>query len=248
MYPVIFKIGPVSIYSYGLMLAIGFGLAAYLAQKRAAVEGIKPAVVIDLVFWIIILGILGARLMYILENFDYYSRNIPETVMINKGGLVLYGGLILASLATIIFVKIKSLPLWKIADILMPYVALGQAIGRIGCFLNGCCYGKVTSCFLGVKLPGHDFLIHPTQLYESAVMLIIFFVLLFIRRVKRYDGQIFLFYILFYSAARYFIEFLRGDNPVVFAGMTISQSISLLLFLAAAISMMAIAIKRRVKT
>ena len=246
MHPIILKIGPVVIYSYGLMLALGFAIAVYLVRRRAEIEGIKSSVIVDLCFCIIVTGIIGARLLYVFENYDYYLKNPLEIPMINKGGLILYGGIILASVTTIIFVKVRSLHLWKVADLLMPYVAFGQAIGRIGCLLNGCCYGKPTAGLFGVNMPGHYTKIHPTQLFESVAMLFIFFALLLLRKRKKYDGQIFFYYVIFYSIIRFLIEFLRGDNQVVFLALTLSQIISLLLLFSAFIAMPIVA-SRKVK-
>lgn len=223
MYPVLFRIGPIQIYSYGVMLALGFLVATFLARRRANSIGMDGDAIVDICVFLIVFGLLGARLLYIILNLDYYKSVPLEAVMIWKGGLVWYGGLISAILASVWFLRKKRLPIVKTADLLMPYVALGQAIGRIGCFLNGCCYGKPTSSVLGVSFNPAQGTVHPTQLYESAAT---FFIYLILRRRKPGDGKTILLYLLFYSAFRFFNEFLRGDNPQVFIGLTVSQIIS----------------------
>lgn len=226
MYPVLFKIGPITIYSYGVMLAVAFLVATFLARRRAIAEGFDGDAIIDLGLYLIISGIIGARLFYVLLNLKYYRDNPLEVLMIWKGGLVWYGGLMLAILVAIWFLRAKKLPVLKTADLIVPYVALGQAIGRIGCFLNGCCYGKPTSLKLGISFHPAQVPVHPTQLYEAAAM---FFIYLILRVRKVANGSTLFLYLILYSLFRFLNEFLRGDNPQVLLGLTFSQVISIVI-------------------
>ena len=217
MYPILFKIGPVQVYSYGVMLALAFLAAAFLAKRRASALGMKGDDILDLCVWLIVSGLIGGRLLFVLLNLDYYRENPFDALKLWQGGLVWYGGLIAAVLATVIFLSAKKMPILKTCDLMAPYVALGQSIGRIGCFLNGCCYGKAG---------------HPTQLYESAAMFAVFLIL---RKRTPANGRTFFLYLILYSCIRFAIEFLRGDNPAVLMGLTISQLISVAIFVTAVI-------------
>lgn len=232
MYPVLFNIGPVSVYSYGVMLALAFLVVAFLARRRAFALGGNGDAILDLCIWLIVSGIIGGRLFFILLNLDYYRQNPLETVMLWRGGLVWYGGLIAAVMSAIIFLSAKKMPILNTSDLMMPYVALGQSIGRIGCFLNGCCYGKATALPIGVTFSAAQGPVHPTQLYESAAMLIVFLIL---RKCVPGNGRTFFLYLMMYSVIRFLIEFLRGDNPAILMGLTISQLISVVIFMTAAI-------------
>lgn len=227
MHPILLKIGPVNVYSYGVMVAIGFGLAALLIYARAPKFNIERDKIIDYVILILVSGVVGARMLYVMTNFDYYRANPMEILNLSRGGLVWYGGFGAALLASIWFVKIKRLDFWPASDFIAPYIALGQAFGRIGCSLNGCCYG--------VMAPQH-FLFgerQPTQIYSAVLLFIIFAVLIRWQGRKRFNGEIFLGYCILYSCKRFFIEFLRGDNPRIFLDLTMSQLISAAVFLTA---------------
>lgn len=233
MYPVLFEIGTFKVYSYGAALAVAFLLAASLARRRAASEGMDGDKMLDLCIVLIISGIVGARLLFVLLNIDAYLARPTDIFKLWEGGLVWYGGLIGAAAGALVFMKANRMPALKSADIMAPYIALGQAIGRIGCFLNGCCYGKHTDLPIGVSFPGVEGKVIPTQLTESAAMFIIFLVL---SKRKPSGGRTFMLYLLLYSCFRFFNEFLRGDNPVFFAGLTVSQVISVAIFALAALS------------
>lgn len=232
MYPILFKIGPVQIYSYGAMLALAFLVVAFFARRRALALGMDGDAILDLCVWLVVSGIIGARLFFILLNLDYYRENPLETVMLWKGGLVWYGGLIAAMIAAIIFLTAKKMPALKTGDLMMPYIALGQSIGRTGCFLNGCCYGKPAPAKFGVIFNALQGPVYPTQLYESAAMFAVFLIL---RKCVPANGRTLFLYLILYSCIRFAIEFLRGDNPVIMMGLTISQIISVVIFVTAAI-------------
>jgi phosphatidylglycerol:prolipoprotein diacylglycerol transferase len=230
MHPILFKLGPITVYSYGFSIAIAFLIVIFLIKQRAELDGIDFRRLFDLYFYLLVWGILGARILYCLLNIKDYVKNPQEIFMLHHGGLSFYGGLISATTAGTLFLKKKGFLIWKIADIIIPYLALGQSIGRLGCFLNGCCYGKPTFLPFGVYFPGGEVPIHPTQLYESLATLGIFLILGILRERPHQDGRIFTYYLLFYSSARFFLEFLRGDNLPFILGLTIYQVISVVIF------------------
>lgn len=231
MYPILFKIGPITIYSYGVMVALGFIAGIWLARGRARSDGIDPDRVIDLGVYVLISAIVGSRLLYVLLNLKEYLASPKEIFMVQHGGLVFYGGAILATATGALFLRKRKISILRMGDVVIPYVALGQVIGRIGCLLNGCCYGKVTNLPWGIYFPGQRLPLHPTQIYFSLNCLAIFIILAFIREQKAYNGQVFLSYFLLYPFGQFFIEFFRGDTPgTIFGLFTVSQLISVGIF------------------
>lgn len=225
MHPIIAKIGSLSIYSYGLMVALGFALAILLSYRLAARFNINKNKIIDFGIVVLLGGLIGARLFYVLMNTGYYIANPLEIINLTKGGLVWYGGFLSGILVGILFVKKNNINFWDGADLLAPYIALAQSIGRIGCFLNGCCYGKFApdNYLLGVIFPHESVSRHPTQIYESVAMLIVFLVLRRWQEARHFKGEIFLVYAVLYSLSRFLLEFLRGDNPKILSNLTVSQ-------------------------
>lgn len=181
MYPTIGHIGPVTIYSFGLMLAIAVMVCSFLLSRDASKVGISQETIFDLVFWVILGGIVGARIFFILLNIPDFSTDPKQIIMIPNGGLAWQGGLVLGCLAGILYVRKKKLSLSMILDLAAPYLALGQAIGRIGCFLNGCCYGRPVAW--GIYFPVHSNHLHPTQIYDVVMLLGVFFVLKYLQKV-----------------------------------------------------------------
>jgi phosphatidylglycerol---prolipoprotein diacylglyceryl transferase len=231
MFPVICRLGPVSIYSYGLMLAIAVVVCAFLLNRDAKRAGIPSDIIFDLIFWVVLSGILGARVFFILLNFHYFVQDPLEIVMINKGGLAWQGGLVFAIAAGLWFFKKKALSLPKMLDLVAPYIALGQAIGRIGCFLNGCCYGKAVAW--GIYFPVHNAHLHPTQLYSTVGLLVIFFILKRYQKVSPIPGLVFVAYLFLASLLRFGIEFWRADHYATFMGLSIYQFVCLGIMIAA---------------
>jgi phosphatidylglycerol:prolipoprotein diacylglycerol transferase len=219
MYPEICKIGPFTIYSYGIMLLVAFLTSSFLAKAQAKKHNLSPELIFDLSFIVFISGIIGARVFYTLENLGYYIKNPLEIIMLQHGGLSWFGGLILGTLVGIKYLKVRRIPIYKVVDLIMPFVALGQAIGRIGCFLNGCCFGKT---------------LIPVQLYSSLILIIIFVILRFLQERPHRDGEIFFTYLILYCVKRFFIEFLRSDNAIIVFGLTLFQLLSLIIFFLAA--------------
>jgi len=235
MYPVLFKIGPVSFYSYGMMVAVGFLICTWLSSLHAKKEGVPVQFIVDLLLYILIFGIMGARALFVILNIGHFLKYPLEIFMLTRGGLAIFGGIIAAVATTILYSRKKGFSPLEIADIIIPYAALGQAIGRIGCFLNGCCWGKPTESVLGTMFPGHVQPLHPAQIYSFFALLVIFITLKFLQKRKTYNGQIFKFYILFYCMSRFFIELLRNDSPRIIADLTIFQIFCIVLFAAALI-------------
>lgn len=178
MFPVIFQIGPVPVYSYGLMVALAFIVCSYLAEVDAKRVGLRPGLISDLIFWVAVFGILGARIFFVFTHLDeFFPDNALDVIMIQKGGLSFQGGLIAALLVGAVFIRRYGLSWRMMLDLCAPYAALGQAIGRIGCFLNGCCFGRHWDH--GIYFPVHHDTLYPTQLFDAAGLLIIFFILKF---------------------------------------------------------------------
>jgi phosphatidylglycerol---prolipoprotein diacylglyceryl transferase len=249
MHPILFEIpkidfgnwtiGPIPIRMYGLMIGIGFLLGIYLASRRAKKEGINPELILDMGVYLLLAAIVGSRLLHVLTNLQDFSTNPFDAFAIWKGGLVFYGGVIAAVPVGIWYVKKHNLPVWQTADIIAPYAALGHAFGRLGCFFAGCCYGAPCSgpvCItfndphslapLGVPL-------FPTQLMESGGEFLVFGLLLVLRRYKKFDGQLFWLYLVFYAVLRFTLEFFRGDadRGVYFNGLiSTSQIIAIGMF------------------
>lgn len=217
MFPVLLKIGPLSIFTYGFFIALGFLAGIYFAVKEARRLGEEPEMIMDLCFYLLIAAIIGSRLFYVATNPKMFLDNPVEILKIWNGGLVFYGGFIAALITGVIYLKVKNIPVWKTADIMAPSVALAHFFGRIGCFFAGCCYGKYCDLPWAVTFSNPDSLapqglpLHPTQLYSALNNLAIFLFLFSFRKRKKYDGQLFWLYVLIYGITRSFIEIFRAD-------------------------------------
>ncbi len=221
MHPILFVLGPITIYSFGFALAVAFLVCAFLMSRDARRLNISSDVIYDFVFWSALAGILGARLFYILLNWDFFSQNPGEFFQIQHGGLAWQGGLIVGIPSAIFYLKNKKLPVLPMLDLASPYAALGQAIGRIGCFLNGCCYGQPAAW--GPYCPVHQDHLHPTQLYESFGLLIVFFVLKNLSRKKYSPGSLVVTYLMSAAAIRFVVQFFRYDYDPVLLGLGLFQ-------------------------
>jgi phosphatidylglycerol---prolipoprotein diacylglyceryl transferase len=242
MHPIIYDFGPFSLKSYGLMLAIAFFVGIWLAKREAKKEGIDPSFIDSLSFGIIIWAIIGARLLHVIaEQPAYYWHNPLAIFKVNTGGLAFYGGFILAIAFSIYYSYRKKISFWKVADIISPSIALGLLFARTGCFLAGCCYG--THCDLPWGVTFTDPLgagetgskLHPTQVYEALSGLLIYFILIALRKNKRFDGYLFFVLLLLYSIARPIIEVFRADLRGGFGPLSTSQLISIPIFIFALI-------------
>lgn len=233
MHPVLFSIGPLHVFSYGVLMAMGFFLGMFFVKREFVKLGIHKDVAVDFAMTVLIWGVIGARLFYVFSNLNWFLENPLDIFMIYRGGLIYYGGLIFACLAAIIFLKIKKLNLGLVLDAVAVYVALGQFFGRIGCFLNGCCFGYPTTLPVGVVFPDKPYPVHPVQLYEAFLLLLLFIFLLFKYKHKIFPFETLILYFLGYGAIRFFTEFFRADNPYVLANMSLSQILSFVIFVAA---------------
>ncbi|MBV9957242.1 MAG: prolipoprotein diacylglyceryl transferase [Acidobacteria bacterium] len=257
MFPELFRIGNFPINTYGVLLALALLCGIYIAARVGQRDGVPRERMYDLCLWMVLGAIAGSKILLLLTEPDYRS-NIMHLFSLDflRSGGVFYGGLLGAILVGYIGVRRYGLPWWKVADAGACGIPLGQAIGRLGCFSAGCCWGKPTNGWFGVHFPdaGHDVTgvpnydvygaplhLHPTQLYESAAAVVIFFFLLWLHKRKRFSGQVFLAYAMLYSLTRFTIEFYRDDPRGDIAGLTTltglssSQMISLILGIAAVI-------------
>lgn len=224
MKPILISWGPITLHSWGTLVAIAIGLGLYLLYRDAKRVGIEQSKMLDFGLLAIVLALIGARLIYILFDLRTFIDNPIQILYLQQGGLSIHGALLGGLIAVIIFSKLNKIPFFKLADLVAPFIILGQAIGRIGCFLAGICYGKVTTLPWAIQfltVPGTR---HPTQLYESALNFIIFAFLWSYRKKKRFDGQLFLIYLMAYSTGRGLVELLRDDmqllGPITFAQIT----------------------------
>ena len=235
MHPVFLKFGSFTVYSYGVMVAIGFAVATIFIYARAAKFGLDREKYVDLAIIMLVFGILGARILYVLLNISLYIANPIEIIMLSKGGLVWYGGFFSALIAMIVYVRLNKLGFWSVVDLITPYIALAQGFGRIGCFLNGCCYGiKVAHGFpFAVTFPCDVDPRLPAQLISAGLLFLIFLILIIWQNANRFAGEISLAYCILYSSKRFGMEFLRGDNSKILLGLTISQLISAVIFVTA---------------
>ena len=251
MHPILIRIGPITIYTYGFWVAIGFFAALALILKEAKRENLSPAIISDLAFWTVASGIIGARLVYIIYNLSHFLKHPLEIIAFWKGGLVFIGGLFFGLLASFFYVRRHHLKFWQLADLIAPGLALGQALGRIGCFSAGCCYGKPTQVPWAVVFKNPDSLaplnipLHPTELYHSFACFLIATILFWSQRYyfnKRLldpaipYGRVFALYLGLHGMQRFFIEFFRGDiKPIFFGWLSLTQIISVFMIVSGCI-------------
>lgn len=236
MFPELITIGGFTIYTYGVVLAIAYLTAIWLSVWRAGRVGIDRKVMIDAAIIILIAAIVGAKLFYVLGHLDEMISNPGRLIDSLRAGGVFQGGLILATIAGLWYLIRKKQPIWQFADVIAPSIALGQAIGRVGCFAAGCCYGLTcdpSQVPWAVTFPAGSIAappgipLHPTQLYELVLDLVVFALLTFFWKRRRFAGQIFWSYVVLYSIVRGgVVEWFRGDHGRIFLGMTGQQWIS----------------------
>jgi len=258
MYPELFRIGSFPINTYGVFLAVAFLCAILITVKLAERDGLPRDRIYDLSLWMLLASLIGSKVLMLFTEPEY--RDNPLRLLsldfLRSGG-VFYGGLLGAVLAGYFLMRRYKLPWWKTADACAPGIAIGNFFGRQGCFAAGCCWGKPTTLPWGVKFSelGHEITgvptnthLHPTQLYESFAMLIVFLFLLWLHKRKRFSGQVILAYALVYSIIRFAIEFVRDDprgdifGLTSLTGLSTSQLISLVVGVSALILLL---IRRR---
>ncbi|HUF46549.1 MAG TPA: prolipoprotein diacylglyceryl transferase [Vicinamibacterales bacterium] len=240
MHPILFEIGDWPVYSYGVLLALAYLAGLQFAVIRARRAGLDGTKVLDFGIYLIIAALIGAKLMLVLVDFDYFRAQPRELFSLVRAGGVFYGGLLGALLAGIWLVRRYQLPLWTTADLIAPGIALGHIIGRFGCLLAGCCYGRPTDvawaitftdpvAAANVGTPLHQAL-HPTQVYDAGAEFVIMLLLLVTeRRGRPFPGRTFWGYMVLYGVSRFVIEMFRGDARGMVMGLSTSQFVSLLL-------------------
>ena len=219
MHPIAFYFGALPIRWYGVMMALAFLAGLWTATRRARLANVHGEIIADVTMWLMLGSIVGARIVYVTTYWkqEFASQPFSEIFMVQHGGLVYYGGLIGATVAGLGYLTWKKLPVWKIADILAPSIALGSVFGRIGCLLNGCCYGRDCDLPWAIHFPAdhetHGAGVHPTEIYDALLNLILYFALAWLFRRRKFDGQILALYFIGYAICRTTVEFFRGDYP-----------------------------------
>jgi phosphatidylglycerol:prolipoprotein diacylglycerol transferase len=248
MYPDLLSIGPLTLHTYGLFVALGLMVGLVVTMRVGKSQAMRPHQILDMGFMIILSAFIGSRAMYVFMNLSYYRQQPVEIFKVWEGGLVFFGGIVAVMMTLLWYSRLSRPSFWEVGDLWAPGVAVGQAIGRIGCLMAGCCYGKPTDVPWGILFthphslaPRHVF-IHPTQLYAFFSGMMIFWVLLGIHSRKRFPGQVFLWFLILHSTARLAMERLRGDpRGVVFeTGMSITQLGTTLLLIASVIALLAL--------
>jgi len=248
MHPRLLTIGSLTLHSYGVLLAVAFLAGLWVASRQAKRGGLDAGRVTDMAVWVLIAGLVGAKLMLFALDWRFYVAHPREMLSLLQSGGVFYGGLVAGLLVAWWYARRFQLPPWRTADALAPGVILGQAIGRLGCFSAGCCWGKATSVPWAVTFRDAyaaravgtplDTPLHPSQLYESAAAFLIFAFLLWLASRKRFHGQVVLAYVALYSTVRFALEFWRGDpdrGTWLGGALSTSQIVALVLLLAVAV-------------
>lgn len=258
MAPILFKIPltfpylghvDVPIYGFGIMLVMAFLFSPWLAWWRARREGLDGDVILDVGFWIFVAGLIGARAFYCIEYWGVEIHGLLDAFQYWRGGIVYYGGVIGAAVGFLAYRWFHPFPIRPYIDVVAPSIALGTFFGRLGCFLNGCCYGDQCHLPWAVSFPAGSppwtyevkaglisqgatasLALHPTQLYSALDGLILLILLTAYYPVRRRDGEVMGVLMLAYPVTRFLVEYLRNDEPVFVLGMTISQTISVALF------------------
>ena len=243
MHPILISIGSFHLPTYGLLLVLAILAAVFTAMRLGRRVGLDSGQVLDFCTWTLLVALAGAKVLMVLTDWSYYRANPGDIFSLSTfmAGGVFYGGFLAALFFTVWYVRVQKLAFWKLADVLAPAVVLGQSIGRLGCFSAGCDYGTPTNAQWGVVFTSSfahqvsgvplDVRLHPTQLYESFATFVVFGVLLWRFPKRRRDGEVFLAYVGLYAVARFFLEYLRGDEDRGFVFnhlLSTSQFIALL--------------------
>jgi phosphatidylglycerol:prolipoprotein diacylglycerol transferase len=240
MYPRLLELGPITVYTYGVLLAAAYLLGLQLARVRAKKRGLDANRILDLGIYIIISALVGAKLLLLITDFKSFTADPRELLTLARSGGVFYGGLIVAVVVALWYIRRVGLPLWTTCDVFAPGIALGHVIGRFGCLFAGCCYGRPTMKPWGITFTDTfaaanvgtplGVPLHPTQLYEAGAEFLILMVLLVTERKGRpFPGRTFWLYMLLYAISRFIIEFYRGDDRGVVGMFSTSQFISIVL-------------------
>ena len=233
MHPVLFQIGPVKVFAWGFMLALAVIIAVIGIGRQLEKEGYKAEMGMDLILLAVVFGIIGGRVAYIVTyEWTDFLTNPWMVLSFRDGGvqgLVWYGSLVGGVIPFLWYLRKKALPVWPVVDIFAPFLALGYAVVRIGCFLGGCCYGKVTSSPLGLVFPTVDTCTrYPTQLFSSVLNFVLFLVLIWLYPRRRFPGQVFIVYIIGYSVYRFIVEYFR-ESLIMVGPISLGQVCTLVL-------------------
>jgi phosphatidylglycerol:prolipoprotein diacylglycerol transferase len=240
--------GGLKVFGYGVMLVLAFLGSTWIATRRARRERLDPDVILDMAFWVFLTGLVGARLFYCIQYWGHGINSLLDVVQYWKGGIVYYGGILGGVVAFFVYRRYHPFPLRPVMDVLAPAIAVGTLFGRLGCFLNGCCYGDRCDLPWAVSFPAlsppweyhvknhwidsgavHSLPIHPTQLYSAIDALVLLLLLVTYFPLRRRDGEVLGVLMVTYPITRFLIEYLRNDEGAFFAGLTISQNISIVL-------------------
>lgn len=235
MYPELLHIGPLTIYTYGFMMATAFLVCYLILKYEIKKRGDDPEIASNIIFWGAIGGIVGAKIFYMVEFYQDFLQD-PLGMIFSGAGLVFHGGLVGGTIAVILVIRHAKKPLGEYADIIGPILLVGQGIGRIGCFFAGCCHGIACNLPWAVTFPHAsppaDYPVHPTQLYETIINFTMFFVLVkFVRPRLKKSWMTFAIYLMIAGLERFLLEFIRV-NPKVAWGLSSAQFTSMGIFIA----------------
>ncbi len=227
MHRILFHIGSLPVYSYGAMISLAVLIIAILMSRESSRVGISPDHTLEAIIFAVIGGLLGSRILYVLLNWEYYRGRWQDIFFARFEGLTFYGAFLGGVIAVILWCRWRKIDFFKFTDLAAPYFILGYAFGRTGCFLNGCCYGRVSAVPWAVVIPAVDNLPrHPVQLYAAAGALIIFIVLKLFQRYRPYVGFNIIALCAFYGTLRFITEFFR-EEAILWMGLTLAQLFSL---------------------
>jgi len=250
MHPILFEIGPLTVRTYGLLLAVSFIAGILLALRRSRARGLNQNQMINMSLLIMLAGIVGARIMYVIPHWNEFSANPLDIISpfqssgsIGLTGLTMYGGFIAAVLVSILYLRVNRLSIWKACDAFAPSIALGIGVSRVGCFMNGCCFGLPTESALGVVFPAFsaagsfypDVALHPAQLYNAVLGFGLFGLLMWLDRKPRYDGFLFAVLLIAEPITRFFVDLFRYYESSMTLGslggvaLSVNQGISIVL-------------------
>lgn len=245
MFPDLITVGPFTLHTYGLFVASGFLVGLLVTLRLGKAEGLSSQQIMDMGFLMILSAVVGSRVLYVVMNLSHYLRHPLEAFKIWQGGLVFSGGVLCVILAMAWYTRRHGLSLLQIGDLWAPAAAIGQGIGRIGCFMAGCCYGAPADLPWAVVFTNPGCLaplgvsLHPTQIYSALAGFLIFGILLAIRSRKAFAGQVLLWYLILHSTGRLALERFRGDDRGVLleSSMTATQFIALVILLGAVVTL-----------